>query len=54
MVEGAVKAEQDKRADEDKHIPDKEQSKSPGDDWEMVRFAETNKEKLVEHRQSFP
>ena len=53
MVEGAVKVQEDKRA-LDKHTPDKEQSKSPDDDWELVRFAETKKKKLEENRQSFP
>ena len=54
MVEGAVKVEEDNRANTDKQAPDKEQSKSPDDDWEMVHFPATKKEKLEETRQSFP
>ena len=54
MVEGAVKVEEVTRANTDKQAPDKEQSMSPDDDWEMVRFAATKNEKLVENRESFP
>ena len=54
MVVGAVKVQEDKRANKDKHTPDKEQSKSPDDDWDMVHFAATKKDKLEENRQSLP
>ena len=65
MVEGAVKVEEDKRANKvkvekdtrentDKHTPDMELSKGPDDDWEMVRSAETMKETFKKNRQSFP